>query len=311
METTTCNLCGANHVSELYTVPDLLLDRAEITARLVQCIHCGLVYQNPRPTLTEIGQHYPPEYEPYIASNIAQGQSWLIRQAVAYGMAKRRRFVTRYKRAGRLLDIGCATGTFLHNMQGHGSWNVCGVELSEDAAQLARQEFGLDVFTGTLEQAAYPDKHFDVVTMWDVLEHLHDPLGSLLEVRRILDTDGILLVRVPNLASWDARLFGATWAGLDAPRHLYIFTPHTLSTLLERAGFTVLEHNGGIGSYVTFVLSVRFWMRAKGLSSQTQARITRLLYSPAARLLSGPFFYLSSALLRAPLVVTIANSSGK
>lgn len=306
METTVCNLCGADDAREFYTVPDLLLDRPTVAARLVQCNQCGLVYQNPRPTLAEIGQHYPPEYEPY-ADPSGGKQSWLTRQAIAYGMAKRRRFVTRHKRAGRLLDVGCATGTFLRSMQEHGPWDVYGVELSEEVARQAREQYGLHVFTGTLEQAAFPERSFDAVTMWDVLEHLHDPLGSLREVRRILDPDGILLIRVPNLASWDARLFGPNWAGLDAPRHLYVFTPDTLSAMLKRAGFHVLEHSGGIGSYVTFALSVRFWMRARGLSPQTQARVTQLLYSPAARLLSGPLFFVSSATLRGPLLVTIAQ----
>ena len=215
--------------------------------------------------------------------------------------------MTRHKSDGTLLDIGCAAGTFLVGMKRHGDWTLHGVELSPGVAEIARERHGLDVFTGTLEEAAYPDDTFDAITLWDVLEHLHDPAASLREIRRILKPGGVLIIRVPNLASWDARLFGDAWAGLDAPRHLYVFSPQTLSHMLEGAELDVLSHSSGIGSYVTFVLSVRFWLTARGAAERTKERISRLLYHPAARILSVPIFYIPSQLRRGPLVVTTAR----
>lgn len=307
MESVTCNFCGAAQTTPFATVSDLLLERLSVQAVLVRCSHCGLVYQNPRPTLAEMGEHYPPEYEPY-ADHVGQPKrNWLLQKAIQHGTNKRCRFVTRHKRTGKLLDIGCAMGGFLLGMRELGGWTVAGVEVNRTVAEAAAQRHGLDIFAGTLEEATYPSASFDAVTMWDVLEHVHDASQTLTEIHRILRHEGIVVIRVPNLASWDATLFGAHWAGLDAPRHLYIFTPETLSALLEKAGFQVLEHSCAIGSYMTFVLSLRFWLTARGASAQTKERMTKLLYHPLARLISAPLFYLVSLTRRGPLLVTVAR----
>ena len=304
METTVCNLCGNAATQPFATVPDLLLERLSVTAALVCCTQCGLVYQNPRPTLIEMGQHYPPEYEPYTDHAEQRKSNWLLQKAIDYGIQKRCRFVTKHKAGGSILDIGCAAGTFMLGMQAQGKWQTYGVEISSEVARLARERHNLNVFTGTLEEAAFPDQMFDAVTLWDVLEHLHDPTATLREIHRILKSDGLLLIRVPNLASWDAKLFGKTWAGLDAPRHLYVFTPDTLTQILATAGFGVVNHSCAIGSYVTFVLSVRFWFSARNSSTATKQWVTRILYHPMARLASAPFFYLPTLTLRGPLLVT-------
>jgi len=307
METVACNLCGSTDATDYAVVPDLLLERPQVVARLVQCRRCGLVYQNPRPTPEEIGMHYPPEYEPYTDYTVQRRQNPLLRRVIDYGINKRCRFVTRHKTGGRLLDIGCAAGTFLLGMRAQPGWQVQGVELSATVAEMARTQHNLDVFTGTLEQAAFADASFDAVTMWDVLEHVHDPAGTVREIRRVLKPGGILVVRVPNLASWDAGFFKTTWAGLDAPRHLYVFTPATLSRLLTENGMPVVEHSTAIGSYVTFALSVRFWMTARGVSAQSKQRAGRVLFHPLVRIASAPIFYVPSAMQRGPLLVTTAQ----
>lgn len=306
MEHTTCNLCGSAEADLFYELPDLLLDRPQVRTTLVRCRVCGLVYQNPRPTFAEMGQHYPPEYDSYAPNPLAARAPWLLHRAYAYGVHKRTRSVTRLKRGGKLLDVGCATGTFLLGMRAHPGWDLHGVEVSPHAAAIARSE-GLTVAEGTLEQAAFPDGHFDAVTLWDVFEHLHDPAATLAELHRILRPDGVLVMRVPNLDSWDARLFGRNWAGLDAPRHTYVFGLQSLRSLLERAGFTGLEMACNIGSYPTFALSVRFWLTARGVPPARRNRLMRALEHPAARLLTAPLFYLAGLGLRGPLVTVTAR----
>lgn len=306
MESVACNHCGSTDSVQVGCIPDLLLERLDVTAQLVRCRRCGLVYQNPRPTLEEMAQHYPPEYEPYTDYAGQRQKNPLLRRAYEYGTNKRCRFVTKHKQGGRLLDIGCAAGTFLLGMRRQAGWEVEGVEPSAGTAELARRH-GLQVFTGTLEEAHYAGNSFDAVTMWDVLEHVHDPAGTIREIRRVLKPGGILLVRVPNLGSWDARLFGKRWAGLDAPRHLFVFTPPTLRVMLQEQGMEVVEESSKIGSYVTFVLSVRFWMTARGMSPAAKRRVSGLLYHPIMRVASAPFFYIPSLLKRGPLLVTIAQ----
>ncbi len=223
-----------------------------------------------------------------------------------YGIQKRVRFVTRHVKGGRLLDIGCATGLFLNGFSRAPGWALNGVEINRIAAQEARERYGLEVFTGTLEAAEFPDAHFTAVTMWDVLEHLHDPAGTLREIHRILAPEGVLVLRVPNHDSWDQRIFKEHWAGLDSPRHLYVYDPTTIRRLLQQSGFSIRAISGKIGSYPTFVLSVRFWLVANRTRPETRNRIMKMLYHPIARLISAPFFYLAGLGLRSPLMVVTA-----
>ena len=140
-----------------------------------------------------------------------------------------------------MLDVGCATGSFLDCMRKRGNWQISGVEVNQEAARYARERFSLDVFAGELLEANCPAHHFDVVTLWHVLEHLHSPLDTLMEISRILKDDGALFLSVPNSDSYDARVFGDCWIGLDPPRHLYTFSAKTLKRLLAEAGFETID----------------------------------------------------------------------
>ena len=306
METVGCNLCEGRSAKPAYQLTDLLLERLDTQVILVKCDTCGLVYQNPRPTMEEIGAYYPPEYESYQPLSGQKKLPWLLGKAYQYGTDKRCRIVTRLQQnGGRLLDVGCATGNFLMGMKRLPNWELYGVEPNEHAARVA-QENGLNVFVGVLEQARYPDNFFDAVTLWDVLEHLHDPKTSLKEIFRILKPGGLLVVRVPNLDSWDAGIFRRAWAGLDAPRHLYVFDRRTLSQILEQAGLRVKYLRSEIGSYPTFVLSVRFWLVQTGVHEGVRQAILHVLLHSIARILFAPFFYVYSLNSRGPLVTASA-----
>jgi SAM-dependent methyltransferase len=120
-------------------------------------------------------------------------------------------------------------------------WQVNGVELSPQATAHARNVLGLDVRQGSLEEAGYPDAHFDVVTLWHVLEHLPSPRRTLVEVKRVLKPGGTLICEVPNEHSLQSRLLGKHWFHLDPPRHLYAFSPTTLRRVVRAAGLAVLR----------------------------------------------------------------------
>jgi len=168
METVSCNLCGGDERITLYNLPDYLLEKLDSLTVLVKCNQCGLIYQNPRPTINEIGVYYPPEYDSYNAIPNAVKNYRLMSKAIQYGINKRCRIVLENGKGGSILDIGCATGEFLNGMRRYPTWNTYGVEISPFASSIARERFGLEVFTGTLGEAAYPDESFDVITLWDV-----------------------------------------------------------------------------------------------------------------------------------------------
>lgn len=306
METINCNLCGAKNTVPVFTLTDFLLERENIQATFVRCDACGLVYQNPRPSQDEMSAHYPPEYESYNTDLSNKSVPWFVRKIYTYGIYKRSRIATRDQKSGKLLDVGCATGTFLKYMQEQSDWDVSGVELNPHAAQIAKKQ-GLNVYNGTLENAKFPSNSFDVITLWDVLEHLYDPTSSLREIRRILKPGGTLIIRVPNLDSRDAKWFGTTWAGWDAPRHLYVFTPDTLTQLVETTGLQTKTIKCNIGGYPTFVLSVRFWLSAQKVNPSTRKKITKALYHPLSRILSAPIFFLLGLRLKGPLITLTAE----
>ena len=201
--------------------------------------------------------YYPENYESFIWQRTDRLPLWQ-RCSLRYGLWKRCRLVLRHKRNGRLLDIGCGTGHFLAEMGRYPGWELAGVEPNAKAAEFARQALGLNVHLGDLFSAQFPDHHFDVVTMWDVLEHLYEPVSVLREIHRVLKPDGVLILRTPSLDSWDARVFGCYWAGLDSPRHLAVYSRRTVEKLLTHADFILRDLTTGSGSYFVCLLSLRF-----------------------------------------------------
>jgi 2-polyprenyl-3-methyl-5-hydroxy-6-metoxy-1,4-benzoquinol methylase len=261
LESTVCPLCGSTEFRLRYRVPDALLGIPG-TFTLVECCSCNLLYQNPRPGPDTIGTFYPPEYNLYIPPPWAN-PNLLKKLLHLYGIKKRWAFVEHHapQRSGkrRVLDVGCATGVFLAT--GSDAWQKVGVELSAQAAEQARRQFGLTVYPGTLEQAPLSGQQFDVITMWDVLEHLHQPVASLMHIRELLRPDGIFVARVPNLSSYDARLCGRYWGGLEQPRHLFIPDEQTLTRMLEQAGFRVVEMVCLGSTFHVLMQSWYFWLR--------------------------------------------------
>ncbi|MGC9358256.1 MAG: class I SAM-dependent methyltransferase [Anaerolineae bacterium] len=304
MREINCPICDVNHSEHVYQVRDRLLGvEGEFT--LVRCLECGLLYLNPQPTVEEIVRYYPPKYYSYVS--VPPGElSWPHRMVLNYGLYKRCQAVTRCKKEGRLLEVGCANGAFLDAMRRTGGWDVYGVDISEHAVRCARDQLGLNVFHGQLQDARFPNHFFDIVVLWDVLEHLPDPKSALLEIRRVLAPDGWLIFRVPNLDSLDARIFGPYWAGLDAPRHFFIFSETTLKRLLELCGFTLYRMTCISGTYPAFVLSMRLWARDH-LSPRTQDWVQRVLESLPTRLLVAPIFQVVDRLKKSTVVTVYAR----
>jgi SAM-dependent methyltransferase len=138
---------------------------------------------------------------------------------------------------GRLLEIGCAVGFLLRAAQERG-FEATGVEMSEWASGIARDQFGLDVRCGTLEAAELESDSFDVVVLADVIEHLTDPRRTLREIRRVLKPGGRLLLLTPDAGSTVAKLFGTSWWGL-LDDHYFYFSKETLRRFLESEGFSI------------------------------------------------------------------------
>jgi 2-polyprenyl-3-methyl-5-hydroxy-6-metoxy-1,4-benzoquinol methylase len=149
---------------------------------------------------------------------------------------------------GKLLDVGAATGFFM-NLASK-KFEVYGVEVSDFAAQKGRNN-GLNILTGSLETSNYLDNSFDVITMFDVLEHLPNPKTALLEANRILRKGGLLIINTPDSESLWANIMGSRWHLIVPPEHINYFSPKTLSTYTKKIGLKVV-FNDKIGKSFTF-----------------------------------------------------------
>lgn len=199
---------------------------------IVRCQHCGLIFADPLPDAAELERHYA-HYAPEAVENGTHSAK-LVRDLL----------LTEAQRIGHdgtfgdLLDVGCGYGFFLQAMQGLCS-TVTGIELSAGEAAYARQKLGLNVRQGTLAEAQFPDSCFDTVTMWEVIEHLPDPLGYLQEIRRILKPGGLLVISTPNACCLTAKVTGNHWRLWAPPEHLYYFCMSSLKRSCLKVGFRI------------------------------------------------------------------------
>lgn len=246
MEYVNCNLCDNNEYKLFKEIDGY---------RLVKCKWCGLVYLNPRPTQQEISEEYSAEY--HIERLLRQEPKTedKIEEEIKKNIGRAEEIVKQFGNKGKLLDIGCSAGFFIACLKRYG-WNVTGIDISEWASKFARERLGLKVFTGIVEDIQFNEK-FDVITMYHVLEHLPDPVGTSKRVSEIITDNGVLIVKGPNLASFDRTWHGKNWRGYSDQTHLYYFTPKTYQMVLEKAGFSVQKMVFQYWDPVTHLMEIR------------------------------------------------------
>ena len=206
---------------------------------LRRCVACDLAYTAPQLPLENISPYYSQAY--YGAGNLRFNR--LFETLVGWFRRRRAsRLLKLHRRAGSVLDIGCGRGHFLRALRRRG-WSCIGTELTETAARHARESLSLDVRIGPFDGALFPDAAFDAIYLWHVLEHIPSTSRTLAEVRRMLRPQGMLVVALPNLESWQARLCRYHWFHLDLPRHYVHCSASWLTETLSNLGFRIVEVN--------------------------------------------------------------------
>jgi SAM-dependent methyltransferase len=285
LEAIACPLCRAPDATVLCAERDLALG---VPGRfpLSRCEGCGLLYQNPRVRRDQLDRMYPAHYPPHARDpdlgRVLRDRSPAVRRVLARRLGyahlesgragagdrlrarlRRRRILKNFPPwigAGRLLDVGCATGRFLQQMAAVG-WRVSGIELDPEAAAKARTVTA-DVTLGDPADLTLPRASFDLVTAFHVVEHLPDPRRAVGNMLEWLAPGGLLVIEVPNVGGWGGALFGRYWSGLDFPRHLTHFTPATMRSLVEQCGGRVVdEWHWSKPRWI--IRSARFWLAAR------------------------------------------------
>ena len=237
-----CNLCSADDYTVVYesnyeneTEQDLKekfrsSGDETLIDQVVRCNNCSLVYINPQLKPELIVESYSEGSDDLFVSQ-AKGREITFKNCL--------KKIKKYKRGGKILDIGAAGGSFLHVARKEG-WDVEGIEPNKWLCEWCNKNYGFSLKPGTLNDYSFPDNTFDVITLWDVLEHVHDPKSVLLECNRILKDDGLIVINYPDFGSWIAKALGRKWAFLLSV-HLYYFTPKTIKRMLGKSGFEILK----------------------------------------------------------------------
>jgi SAM-dependent methyltransferase len=224
-----CPLCGSDASRPLFSGNG---------CSFVRCRQCGLAYQNPQPVFEDLKRRYGTDYFHYELEN-EENFFKLMRLGLQDIDFEKRSSPARGPGGNRFLDIGCATGRLLAHMRDNG-WRTTGVELCPESAAFAIRRRKLDIRIGSLFDAKFGDASFSVIHFSHLLEHVPAPAEFLLEVRRLLTSDGLAVITTPNIAGLQARIFKARWRSAIAD-HLTLFSVSTLKRMLAQNGFRVMR----------------------------------------------------------------------
>lgn len=240
-----CNLCGSENREP---------HCPENGLGLVQCQDCGFVYVSPRPDPEELYALYGETYFNNDESGVVGYTDYIKDEPNIRRTSQRRlKHLEQFVAPGKLLDVGCATGFFIDEAQRRG-WAVEGLDVSAFGVDHARTHYGVAAYHSALTEIELPAGAYDMVTMWDVIEHVPDPKAYVHKAAELLRSGGVISLATPDVDSLPARLAGRRWVGYKlSEEHVYYFSIKTLSRMLDEAGLEVVNVRH-IGKYVPLSL---------------------------------------------------------
>jgi 2-polyprenyl-3-methyl-5-hydroxy-6-metoxy-1,4-benzoquinol methylase len=229
-----CPICNSKNLKKQFSCKDFTYSKKSFD--ISECTECNLRITTPRPTLETIGEFY--KSNQYIShssrpENLIERIYFLARKI---GLRNKKNLIEKYSKPGKLLDFGCGTGSFMQYMN-ENSWETFGIEASKEAREVSLKTGSIIV--GDIKELS--DQSYDVITLWHVLEHLHQLNETIEKIKERLDPNGTVFIAVPNYESFDSKNYDVNWAAYDVPRHLWHFNKKSMTQLLENHGFKVLD----------------------------------------------------------------------
>lgn len=237
---TQCPVCSSASITNVLSVKDFTVSNEVFP--VAECSNCALRFTQDVPTAQSIAPYY--KSENYIShTDTAKGIVNRLYHMVRRRTLRGKRILIQQKTkltTGTIADIGAGTGSFVNEMQSHG-WKVTGLEPDSDARTKAKELYNIELqSTNNFYQLAA--ESFDAITLWHVLEHVHDLHDYVNHLSVILKKKGKLFIAVPNYTSKDAAIYKENWAAYDVPRHLYHFSPESMKVLMAGAGLVITEY---------------------------------------------------------------------
>ncbi len=234
-----CPVCKSQSLKEVFAAKDYTVSNEQFV--IAECTDCSLRFTQGIPCETAIQRYY--QSSSYIShSNTKKGLvNRIYHWARFFTMMSKESLVKKAtkKSVGMLLDVGSGTGTFVHTMEKAG-WNVSGLEPDANAREIGRKQYNCDIYPSE-ELFMLQDGTYDAITMWHVLEHVHQLHEYIVQLKKLLATKGKLIIAVPNYTSKDAAIYQEYWASYDVPRHLYHFSPASVRKLMNMHGLKVIS----------------------------------------------------------------------
>ena len=236
---TLCPVCGSAGISEVFKVKDNTVSQEYF--EIDHCRNCQVRFTQNPPSEATIASYY--KSEDYIShTDTSKGLiNRLYRFVRNFSLNQKKKLVEKEigLKKGNLLDVGSGTGHFASAMKKAG-WRVTGLEPDEGARAVASKEHSIELLPSS-ELFNLPEKKFNAITLWHVLEHVHDVKKYIQTFKKLLADTGRLFIAVPNYTSYDAEKYKAYWAAYDVPRHLYHFTPQTMQWLMKECGLKIVD----------------------------------------------------------------------
>jgi len=282
-----CNLCNSDSTKKIMEINGF---------NIVKCKKCGLIYVNPRLKFKVLEKIYMdgtyfrnPAFKDFKFTFYGYDRYLEEKKDIMDTFSRRLDVITRYRKNGKLLDIGCAFGFFLELASKRG-WKASGIEVSKNASDYAKKHQKSPVFNGTIEKANFKKKSFDVITLFDVIEHIPDPKNMLKKINKLLKPGGILAITTPNIDSLPAKILGNKWEEVRRVReHIYFFSNRTLKKILEKSGFKVLKTESA-GRILSFESAIKRLMIYTPRLSRFFAKVVTLFRLNNTRIYVDPHY---------------------
>jgi SAM-dependent methyltransferase len=259
-----CPLCGGSNIEPWLKAPDRFHGRSHVY-QLLRCQACSVIWTDAPPTPEDMGFHYGPQYDRLIAASGENSPDhW----------EKRRATLIKYKDHGKVLDLGCSSGSFLASLD-RDKWELHGVEISPESAARAESRTGARIFVGDVLDATFPPNSFDAITCFHVFEHMYHPREVLAKAWEWLKPGGVFYAEMPNIGAGEARIYRSYWYPLELPRHLYHFSPESLRKLCTSLGFEERFMSTTRASFLEYHIRyiMNDWLAKVGIESKPASAV--------------------------------------